>query len=118
MARRVLVVEDSVDSAETIAELLKIWGHEVRMAHDGGEALRVAREYQPDVILLDIGLPDMDGYTVAERLRSEGLGGEMLVALTGYSREEAKDQGATVRFDRHLVKPVSPDALSALLGPA
>jgi CheY-like chemotaxis protein len=116
MSRRILVVEDSVDSAETMAELLKIWGHEVRLAHDGQEALRVAREYRPDIVFLDIGLPDMDGYAVADRLREEGLGGELLVALTGYSKDETKERGGPATFDRHLLKPVTPDALSSVLG--
>jgi glycosyltransferase involved in cell wall biosynthesis len=113
--RRILLVEDSLDSAETLAELLKIWGHDVRLAHTGEEALDVAREYRPEVILLDIGLPDLDGYAVARRLRDERLGGEMLVALTGYSPDVANERGGAV-FDRHLTKPVGPDALAGLLG--
>jgi CheY-like chemotaxis protein len=113
--RRILLVEDSLDSAETLAELLKIWGHDVSLAHTGQEAISAAREYRPEVILLDIGLPDLDGYAVAQRLRDEGLGGQMLVALTGYSAEIAKERGGAV-FDRHLTKPVAPDALAELLG--
>jgi len=115
MARRILVVEDSVDSAETLAALLEMWGHEVRMAHSGQEALEAARDYQPEVVLLDIGLPDMDGYTVAQKLRDQGLAGQLLVALTGYSADQAREHGGGV-FDRHLTKPVMPDALTALLG--
>lgn len=114
-ARRILLVEDSLDSAETLAELLKMWGHDVRMAHAGKEALEAARDYRPDVVLLDIGLPDMDGYAVARRLRDEGLGGELLVALTGYSADIAKERGGEV-FDRHITKPVMPDALAEILG--
>jgi CheY-like chemotaxis protein len=116
MPRRILVVEDSVDSAETMGELLRVWGHDVRLAHTGREALRVAREYRPQVVLLDIGLPDMDGYAVAECLRREGLGGELLVALTGYSPEQTKELGADGMFDRHLTKPVAPASLATLLG--
>jgi CheY-like chemotaxis protein len=114
-ARRILLVEDSLDSAETMAELLKMWGHDVRLAHTGKEALESARDYRPEVVLLDIGLPDMDGYLVARRLRDEGLAGQLLVALTGYSEDIAKERGGAV-FDRHLTKPVLPDALSAMLG--
>ena len=84
--RRILVVDDSVDSAETLGELLKIWGHDVRLAHDGPGAVDAARDYRPDVILLDIGLPGMDGFAVAAQLREEGIGGRMLVALClGYA---------------------------------
>ena len=115
MARRILLVEDSVDSAETMAELLKMWGHDVRTAHSGREALDAARDYRPEVVLLDIGLPDMDGYAVAEKLREMGLAGQLLVALTGFSAEQAREKGGKV-FDRHLTKPVMPDALTALLG--
>jgi CheY-like chemotaxis protein len=111
----VLVVEDSVDSAETLGELLRMWGHEVRLAHDGKDALRLAREYRPQVILLDIGLPDMDGYAVAHRLRGEDLGGDLLVALTGFGEEQDRHRARQAGFDRHLIKPVDPDALLELL---
>lgn len=116
--KRVLVVEDSVDSAETLAELITRWGHEVRLAHDGATALRLAREFRPQVILLDIGLPDMDGYAVAHRLRGEQLGGEMLVALTGYGEAQDRARAQQAGFDRHLTKPVDPKALQDLLSKA
>jgi CheY-like chemotaxis protein len=111
---RVLVVDDSVDSAETIAELVRIWGHEVCIAHDGEHALRAARETRPDVVLLDIGLPGMDGYAVAAQLRAEGLVGRLLVAITGYSELEDRERMKDAGFDRHLVKPVEPLALQGL----
>jgi CheY-like chemotaxis protein len=111
---RVLVVEDSIDSAETLGELIGRWGHEVRLAHDGATALRIAREFRPQVILLDIGLPDMDGYAVAHRLRGEDLGGEILVALTGYGEAQDRARAQQAGFDRHLTKPVEPDALQNL----
>jgi CheY-like chemotaxis protein len=114
-AKRVLVVEDSVDSAETLGELITRWGHEVKLAHDGADALRLAREFRPQVILLDIGLPDMDGYAVAHRLRAEDLGGEMLVALTGYGEAQDRARAQQAGFDRHLTKPVDPKALQDLL---
>jgi len=111
---RVLVVEDNIDSAETLAELITLWGHEVRLAHDGAAALRVAREFRPQVILLDIGLPDMDGYAVAKRLRGEDLGGKMLVALTGYGEAKDRARAQQAGFDRHLTKPVDPQQLLEL----
>ena len=111
---RVLVVDDSVDSAETIAELLRLWGHDVCIAHDGEEALRRAREILPDVVLLDIGLPGLDGYAVAAQLRSEGLPKRLLVAITGYSELDDRDRMKEAGFDRHLVKPVEPSALQGL----
>ena len=109
--RRVLVVEDSLDSAEILGELLRRWGHEVRLAHDGKAALEEARAFRPEVVLLDIGLPDIDGYAVAQRLRAEGLSGELLVALTGYGPDEDRERARQAGFDRHLVKPVEPNAL-------
>lgn len=112
---RVLVVEDSIDSADTLGELLKRWGHDVRVAHDGASALSAARDFKPQVILLDIGLPDMDGYAVAHRLRGEGLGGEMLIALTGYGEAQDRARAQQAGFDRHLTKPVDPEKLQKLV---
>jgi CheY-like chemotaxis protein len=111
---RVLVVDDSVDSAETLAELLRLWGHDVCTAHDGAEALAAAREKRPEVVLLDIGLPGMDGYAVAEQLRAEGLSGRLLVAITGFSESEDRARMKEAGFDRHLVKPVDPASLQGL----
>jgi CheY-like chemotaxis protein len=112
---RILVVDDSVDSAETLAELLKIWGHEVHLAHDGPAAVAAAREYKPEIVLLDIGLPGMDGFAVARELRKEGTGGRLLVALTGYGEQQDRDRAAAAGFDHHLVKPIDPDSLQKLL---
>jgi PAS domain S-box-containing protein len=113
---RVLVVDDNRDSAESIALLAEIWGHEVLTAHDGPSALETAAAHRPDVVLLDIGLPGMDGYEVARRLR-EGRGeGEMvLIAMTGYGMEEDRRRSREAGFDHHLVKPVDPEALRSLL---
>jgi CheY-like chemotaxis protein len=111
---RVLVVDDSVDSAETMGELIMRWGHEVQLAHDGASALTIARAFRPQVILLDIGLPDIDGYAVARRLRGEDLGGEILVALTGYAEAQDRARAQQAGFDRHLSKPVQPDDLREL----
>jgi CheY-like chemotaxis protein len=113
--RRILVVDDSVDSAETLAELLKIWGHDVRVAHDGETGIAAARDYRPEVVLLDIGLPGMDGFAVAAQLRKEGLSGRLLVALTGYGEQQDRDRAQEVGFDHHLVKPIDPDSLQKLL---
>ena len=115
---RILVVDDSVDSAETLGELLRIWGHDVRLAHDGPGAIAAAREYRPEVVLLDIGLPGMDGFAVAAELRKEGIGGRMLVALTGYSEQQDRDRAQKAGFDHHLVKPIDPDTLQKLLARA
>jgi len=113
--RRVLVVDDNTDSAETMAEMLKLWGHEVQMAFDGPGALEAARAQMPDAVLLDVGLPVMDGYETARRLRQEGLGGKLLVAVTGYGAAEDRRRAAEAGFDSHLTKPVSPEALRAIL---
>ena len=112
---RILVVDDSIDSAETLGELLKIWGHDVRLAHDGESALVAAREYRPEDVLLDIGLPGMDGFAVAQELRKDGLGGRLLVALTGYGEQRDRDRAQAAGFDRHLVNPIDPDSLQKLL---
>jgi CheY-like chemotaxis protein len=114
--RRVLIVEDNVDAAETLAELLDLWGYQVRVVHDGPMALEVAATYRPEIILLDIGLPEMDGYEVARRLRAaERLTGALLVALTGYGQEEHRREAIEAGFSRHLTKPVDPLRLQQLL---
>jgi CheY-like chemotaxis protein len=113
--RRVLVVDDNADSAETMAEMLKLWGHEVQTAHDGPGALEAARAQPPDAVLLDLGLPVMDGYETARRLRQEGLGGKLLVAVTGFGAAEDRRRAAEAGFDTHLTKPVSPEALRQVL---
>jgi signal transduction histidine kinase len=113
---RVLLVEDNLDAAESLGELLRIWGHEVTIAHDGAAALRAVPETRPEVVLLDIGLPGMDGYEVASRLRATpGLAGLRLVAVTGYGQESDRRRARLAGFDHHLVKPVDLDRLRALL---
>jgi CheY-like chemotaxis protein len=117
-SRRVLVVDDNVTSAQSLAVVLKLEGHDVQVAHDGGLALEAVRSFRPDVVLLDIGLPGMDGYEVARRLRQEpGLaaGIALLVAVTGYAEDEARRRSREAGFDHHLVKPVDPDGVLALL---
>jgi len=118
-ARRVLVVDDNRDSAETIAMLVELWGHQVRVVHDGRAALATlteAPDWLPDVVLLDIGLPGIDGYEVARRLRREpSLDGILMVAMTGYGQERDRELSREAGFDHHLVKPVDPAKLQALL---
>jgi PAS domain S-box-containing protein len=114
--RRVLVVDDSHDAAETCAMLLKLSGHETATAASGHEALASAVRFQPDVLLLDIGLPDVDGYQLARRVRETSWGRDvLLIAVTGWGQEEDKRRALAAGFDHHLTKPVSGEALEALL---
>jgi CheY-like chemotaxis protein len=116
--RRIMVVDDNLDSAETMAELVRIWGYEVRTAHDGPAALDTARAFRPHVVLLDVGLPGMDGYELARRLRAEGLSGDLLVSVTGYGQEEDRRRAEEAGFDHHLTKPVDPETLLRLVSQA
>ncbi len=103
---RVLVVDDNVDAASTLAMLLKASGHEVRKAHDGPPALEIALDYRPQVVLLDIGLPSMNGFEVAKRLREQPeLSSVVLIAMTGYGQDSDREQSRDAGFDHHLVKP-------------
>ncbi|HUP90786.1 MAG TPA: ATP-binding protein [Solimonas sp.] len=117
-ARRVLVVDDNVDGAQLLAASLSLLGHDVRVAGDGASALLAAAEFQPQVVLLDIALPGMDGYEVARRLRRVHPGAGMrLVALTGYAQHADRVRSAEAGFDEHLAKPVSLATLETLLRP-
>lgn len=112
----ILVVEDSVDTAETLAMLLRLEGHQVFLAHDGRRGLEAARTHRPDVALMDIGLPGLDGLEVARRLREQsGLAQTVLVAMTGYGQERDRDRARAAGFDHHLVKPVDWTALQEVL---
>jgi CheY-like chemotaxis protein len=112
----VLVVEDSAASAEALALLLRRDGHEVRVAPDGPAALAAAQARPPDVVLLDIGLPGMDGYEVARRLQGRpGEKAALLVAVTGRGRDEDRRRSAEAGIDLHLVKPADPGELVRLL---
>jgi CheY-like chemotaxis protein/two-component sensor histidine kinase len=114
---RVLVVEDNRDAAESIARVLELWGHEVGLAFDGFAALEVAEQLRPDVVLCDLGLPGMDGYVLARRLREHpAYGHAVLVALSGYVRAEDRRRALDAGFDHHLAKPADLDALEELLG--
>jgi two-component system CheB/CheR fusion protein len=119
--RRVLIIEDNLDAAETLREMLEMDGHRVEVAHDGRAGLEKARASRPDVVLCDIGLPEMDGYGVARAIRSDPtLASTFLVALTGYALPEDQRRAAQAGFDRHLAKPVSlaqlEEALASILG--
>ena len=113
---RVLVVDDNKDAAASLALLLETMGNDVRTAHDGEQAAVVASEFQPDVALLDIGMPKLDGYEAARRIRRESNGRPVrLVALTGYGQESDRRKSQEAGFDRHLVKPLRPQVLLDLL---
>jgi two-component system, chemotaxis family, CheB/CheR fusion protein len=113
---RILVVEDLHDSADSMAMLLRLWGHEVAVAYDGAGALRTATVLPPDVVLLDIGLPRMDGWEVARQLRLlPGMDKALLLAVTGYGREEDIQRCKEVGIDQHFLKPVDPSELRNVL---
>jgi PAS domain S-box-containing protein len=114
--RKVLVVDDNITWAQSLALLLSLEGHEAQVVHDGPAALQALKNFGHDVVFMDIGLPGMDGYEVARRIRREaGLAGLLLVAITGYAEDSARRASREAGFDHHLVKPVDPEAILALL---
>jgi CheY-like chemotaxis protein len=118
-ACRVLVVEDSPDGAVMLADSLESMGHEVRVAHDGPEALDLAAAFHPDVAVLDIGLPGMSGYDLAEHLRELPDGRAIrLVAATGYGRDRDRARSMAAGFAEHLVKPVNLERLREIVAQA
>ncbi len=117
--RRILVVEDNVDAAESLAMLLRLQGHEIEVAYDGAAALKMLDAFQPEVVLLDIGLPRADGYEVARQIRGQAAGkGVLLVALTGYGQDEDRQRSTAAGFNAHLVKPLDQQVLEQLLAHA
>jgi CheY-like chemotaxis protein len=115
-AQRILVVDDNQDAAESLAEALSALGHETQVAFDGPEALRCVGDFAPSVALLDIGLPVMDGYELARRLREvDGLQDLLLVAITGYGQDSDRRRSADAGFAHHLVKPVEMERVMALI---
>ena len=113
---RIIVVDDHQDSGDSLATLLRLLGHEVRVAHDGVSALESARTFKPEVAVLDIGMPGMDGIELGSRLRRDpALQPALMIALTGYGRDEDRRRSREAGFDAHLVKPVDIAALNALL---
>jgi CheY-like chemotaxis protein/two-component sensor histidine kinase len=114
--RRVLVADDNEDSAQSLAMMLKMMGSETKTAHDGVEALEVGAAFEPHLVLLDIGMPRMNGYDTARRMRQESWGGSaMLVAMTGWGRDIDKRRSQEAGFDEHLVKPIEMEALEMIL---
>jgi CheY-like chemotaxis protein/two-component sensor histidine kinase len=113
--RRVLIADDNQDGAESLSMLLSLSGHEILLAHTGADALNVAKERRPDVAVLDIGMPDLSGYEVARRIRSQPWGQQIiLIALTGWGQENDKRRAQAAGFDHHCTKPVDPDDLEQL----
>jgi PAS domain S-box-containing protein len=117
LKRRILVVDDNRDTADSLEMVLRLMGHDTHAAHDGLEALQVAATFRPHVVLLDIGLPKMNGYETARAIREEPWGERIaLIALTGWGQEEDKRRALEAGFDHHLTKPMDPSALEKLLG--
>ncbi|MDQ1728089.1 MAG: hypothetical protein QOD33_214 [Pyrinomonadaceae bacterium] len=113
---RVLVIDDNKDAADMLTMMLQMFGHEAQAAYNGQDGLELALQYQPDVVLLDIGLPDMNGYEVAQRLRQRPQTRNMrLIAVTGYGQDSDRKLSEEAGFDHHLVKPVEPQKLQELL---
>jgi PAS domain S-box-containing protein len=119
VARRVLVVDDSHDAAESLAMLLEFEGHEIYKAHDGADAVKVAERVRPDIVLMDVGLPILTGYEACRRIRDHAWGAPIvMVAITGWGQDEDREQSRRAGFDLHLVKPVDHDELLRVVGSA
>jgi CheY-like chemotaxis protein len=113
---RILVADDNRDAADTLSLILQLDGHEVRTAYDGVEALRVAEQFAPQIALLDIGMPNLNGYQTAKRIREQSWGSSiLLVALTGWGQEQDRRQATEAGFNCHLVKPGDPQKITALI---
>jgi len=112
---RVLIADDNEDAADMLAMILDSKGHEVRVAHDGLEAVSSAEAFAPDVALLDIGMPELDGHQVAEKIRKMAGSSVMLVAVTGWSEPGVAHSQTYAGFDHHLVKPIDLERLTACL---
>lgn len=113
--RSILIIEDNADAREALRILLELDGHVVEAVGEGTEGLRIAQAKDPDIALVDIGLPGLDGFEIARRLRASGSRRPVLVALTGYGQPEDRRRATEAGFDSLLVKPVDPSTLSALL---
>ena len=114
-SRRILVVDDNQDAADSLAMLLGVRGAEVRIAYDGSQALEVERDFQPDVVLLDIGLPALSGYDVAHRIREKRGESVFIIAITGWGQEKDLRRAEEAGIDQHFTKPVDFEALVALI---
>jgi CheY-like chemotaxis protein len=116
MRRRILVVDDNQDSATSLAMILGLMGHETRTANDGIQAIEVADEFRPDAIVLDIGMPKLNGYEVARQIRQKEWGRQvLLIALTGWGQETDRLRSSDAGFDAHLIKPVDANEIQRLL---
>ena len=114
--RRILVIDDNHDAAQILGMVLEMSGHEVHLAYDGEQAVAMARDLLPEIALVDIGLPKLNGYGVAEHIRAEPWGEKMvLIALTGWGHEDDKRRAIAAGFNFHLTKPVDPDQVDALI---
>jgi CheY-like chemotaxis protein len=114
--RRLLIVDDLKDNADSLAVLMELKGHEVHTAYDGEEAIAAAQQFKPDVVLLDIGMPKMNGYEACRSLREQSWGkGMFLIAVTGWGQEDDFRRTEEAGFDHHMVKPVDPAELLKLL---
>jgi CheY-like chemotaxis protein len=117
--RRILVVDDNIDAAESLSRFLELLGHEVQVAWDGNAAIALARTMRPEFVFLDIGLPGYDGFQVAEILRREpGLASVRIIAITGHGREEDRQRSLAAGIEYHLVKPVDLNFIASLVGTA
>ena len=116
---RILIVDDNIDSAKSLAEVLSLVGNETHVVHDGGEAVDAAENLRPEIILLDIGLPTLNGFDACRRIRANPWGKNILIlALTGWGQQEDRRKSAEAGFDGHLVKPVDLSQLMGFLSPA
>jgi CheY-like chemotaxis protein len=116
-ARRVLIVDDNIDSAESLAMVLRDGPHEVKIANSGAAAVEISAAFKPDAAIIDIGMPDMDGYEVAKRLRwLNGTKSTRLIALSGYGHESARARARDAGFDDYLVKPVEMEKILEVIG--
>jgi CheY-like chemotaxis protein len=113
---RVLVVDDNRDAADSMAAMIGILGNEVRASYSGFEVPALAESFRPELVLLDIGMPGMNGYEVCRELRKTQGDGVRIVALTGYGQESDRSQSEAAGFDEHLVKPITLDSLQRVLG--
>jgi CheY-like chemotaxis protein len=115
-SRRVLIVDDNQDAAETLSLIVETWGYRTAVAHDGPAALAVAKDFQPEIALLDVGLPGMDGFELGMRLHQlPGMEKLHLLAITGYGRDQDREAAHAAGFSHLLVKPLDPDRLAPIL---
>jgi CheY-like chemotaxis protein len=115
-SRRILIVDDNVDAAETLSMMLEILGQQTHKAHDGNAAIQAAADYRPEIIFMDIGLPGISGHEAASRIRKDlGMTDVYMVALSGYGTEEDRRKSLYAGFDTHLVKPLDPSLLPGIL---